>query len=1142
MTTPNFQFSTNTSNAAPPASALFSFTGYGAEFQAVPPAYAMMQPPIQPAYPLQPIQNNGVAYPTAASYEQMDPVTHVYVRPNMYIGSDKRDPRGCWVFDVQSGRMKYVQLDYVPGAERIFLEIMGNAADNVIKSRQCKVDPGPIEVTMDQQWVTITNYGLPLPVEMHKTGVTVPEKVLGTLLTSSTYNQDRHGIGTNGVGAKATNIYSKEFIADIVDARNRKRYHQRWYNNMLSKDPAVITELEPHITVSSTTIRYQMDFARFQYDPTVGYPAEAFALYERHAVEISFTTKVPISFNGRQYNVSTIVDLALLYYTEEQVKSAIIYYLWPAGTEVVEHGKSGWPRTQSSAGLTVLPDLELLILDTPDNSHHISFANSIMTPDGGTHVEGLLQVVSDNAVKTVNEKLVELIGGENKSKGKGKGKGKTAPKKPAVILDANAKRALSVTKADVRPHLSLLISVRVVNPDFDSQAKTRLKAPLIKVPLPDELLQKMEHWKLLDRLYAAAEAKQFQSLTKDDGKMRRSFNMGKGLDANFAGKAKYSAQCILIIVEGDSAAGTATKLFSHAGPNVRDYVGIYPIRGKGLNVMGKSPLRILANKEIKALKAMLGLQENINYMEPANYATLRYGGGVYFFSDADNDGKHITSIELNLFFCRYASLLALGYAHSIDTPYLVIKKGHVRIPFYSEEGYGAWRDVNPDYKTWNHRYIKGLGTLNEDDIACEYKNQHFVQFTFDEDTPRAMQLAFHKKAADHRKQFMAEWKSIAGVDDMRVMPISTYIYQNWTKYSKANVIRALPNLLSGMKRTHMKVIQGAISLWNGIGLNKKCESKKIQALAGHTLEKVSYHHSTDILGKVIIGMCQGFLGALNMPLLKGEGNIGSRQFGGADQASARYPSVMPSPLFPYIYRPEDREILEYLEDDGVIVEPADFFPTVPICLINGGMGVGTGHSTTTVNHHPLDCTYLIRLLLTGTPFADLPDLIPHYVGFTGTLHVIDRNAKKRTTVSDAAANPMLQWQMQQNFAAINENAPVFNFQPVLDATTEEGKEPKQEEDSDDDDPLDVGVELDDEDASDVRPRLSLVTRGVYRIQGNRIIITELPIGMTPKRYYDLGQTWLEEKACQEFIDRSTPDTAYVEIVVFAGRCLGPAVF
>ena len=1134
----NFQFTDG--GAAPPAQFIYATAGnsnsssYDYPQQQQVNGYALQQS--MTAYP----QQQNIAYRTAADYKQMDPVVHVYERPNMYVGSDERHPRGCWVFNTQTGRMQLIQLDYVPAAERIFLEIMGNCADNALASREVGLDPGTVVVTMDGQWVTVINYGLPIPVEMHETGVPVPERIFGTLLTSSTYGKARHGIGTNGVGAKATNIYSKEFLIDIIDTRNRKRYQQRWYNNMLSKDPAVITDLESHVQTASTTVRYLMDFARFKYDPAVGYPAEALALYERHAVEISFTTKIPISFNSRPYNVSSIVDLALLYYTEEQVKSAIIYYIWPAGTQIVEHGKPGWPRTQSSAGLTVLPDLEMLVLDTPDSSHHISFANSIMTPDGGTHVEGLLKVISDSAVKTVNEKLVELIGGESKSKGKGKGKGKGAvvAKKPTVTLDASEKRALSVTLADVRPHLSLLISVRVVDPGFDSQAKTRLMSPQIKVPIPDELLKKMEHWQLLDRLYAAAEAKQFQRLTKDDGKRRGHGSFGKGIDANYAGRAKHSAQCILVTVEGDSAKGTAAKLFSHGGHNVRDHVGILPIRGKGLNVMGKSPLRILRNEEIKHLKAMLGLQENLNYLDPVNFATLRYGG-VYLLSDADNDGKHITAIELNLFFCRYPSLLAAGYVHGIDTPYLIIKKGNTVIPFYSEEGYQAWKDVNPGHKTWNHRYIKGLGTLEDEDIKNEYQNPHFVQFTFDQDTPQAMQLAFHKKAADHRKQFMAQWKSMSGIDELRVMPISTYIYQNWTKYSMANVIRALPNLLSGMKRTHMKVIQACHSLWGGINFGKTYQPKKIQAVAGHCLEKVSYHHGADILGKVIIGMCQGFVGALNMPLIDGSGNIGTRQFGGSDAAAARYPNARPSSLFPYIYHPEDRDILEYLEDDGVIVEPADFFPTVPVCLINGIIGVGTGHSTTTVNHHPLDCVHLLKLLLTGTPVNDLPDLIPHYVGFTGTLQVIDRNAKKRDTAVDAAANPMLQWQLQQQSAGlatatattIADNVPpssgLFNFEPLAAASAED--EVKDEQDDEDDVPLDVGIELDDEDASDIRSRLSLVTRGIYRIQGNRIVITELPIGMTPKHYYDIGQEWLEQKECLEFIDRSSPDLVYFEI-------------
>jgi len=590
-----------------------------------------------------------------------------------------------------------------------------------------------------------------------------------------------------------------------------------------------------------------------------------------------------------------------------------------------------------------------------------------------------------------------------------------------------------------------------------------------------------------------------------------------------------------VITEGNSAAGTASKLFSHGGPNVRDYVGIMPIRGKGLNVMGRSILRILRNKEIRALKDMLGLQENVNYLEPENYKTLRYGGGVYFFSDADDDGKHITSIELNLFFCRYPSLLAAGYCYNIDTPYLIVSKGSNVLSFYSTESYDAWCQQTADYATWAHRYIKGLGTLNDDDIAREYSDPHFIHFFFDEETPRAMQLAFHKKASHYRKEFMAQWRSLPNIDKMRDMPVSTYIYQNWTKYSKTNVIRALPNLLSGMKRTHMKVLQACILMWKGVTPGKKLEPKKITAIAGRTLEAVAYHHGDAILGKVIIGMCQDFVGAANLALLKGDGNVGTRHENGADAAAPRYPSARPDPLFPYIIRPEDQDILEYMVDEGMEVEPIDFLPVVPLCLINGIVGIGTGHSTTTVNHHPLDCTHLLKLLLTGTSVDDLPDLLPHYVGFRGTTHVIDRNAKKRQNAS-TTNNPAVSWAVPTTPTVVTDVTPTataFNFTPPALANDNNGEETTaQEDESEEDELLEMDIEIDEDD--DTRQCLSLVTRGIYSMEGNRIIVTELPIGMSMLRYRQQCNNWLEQKLCTDYIDRCSHEVPYFEIHGFRG--------
>ena len=167
-----------------------------------------------------------LSLPTAESYKQYDQRTHVYMKPDMYIGSVVPMNRTDWLYDYTNKKMISTNIDFVPGAERIFLEILTNASDNVGRSRRAGIDPGELEITMDRQYISVTNYGLPIPIEIHpKEKVYVPQMIFGNMLTGSNYEVERHEVGTNGIGAKAANIFSKEFKVEIIDAPRQWHGH-----------------------------------------------------------------------------------------------------------------------------------------------------------------------------------------------------------------------------------------------------------------------------------------------------------------------------------------------------------------------------------------------------------------------------------------------------------------------------------------------------------------------------------------------------------------------------------------------------------------------------------------------------------------------------------------------------------------------------------------------------------------------------------------------------------------------------------------------------------------------------------------------------------------------------------------------------
>jgi DNA topoisomerase-2 len=1043
-------------------------------------------------------------FPTANDYKQYDHRTHVYMKSDTYIGSDKAMQRGEWLLDLQNMRMVNTTIDFVPGCERLYLEVLTNASDNVGRSRRAGVDPGCIEILMDNSSISITNYGLPIPIEMHPVEkVYVPQMIFGSLLTSSNYEVERHEAGTNGIGAKAANIFSKEFMLIVHDHIRQLKYTQVWNNNMIDRGEPIIEQYEGKL--SSVQVVYKMDFARFGYPVpngvTGGYTAEAFSLFARHALDISFTAKTTVTFNGHEFKYSNIRDYARLYFGDI-VDTAIVHYQWPAGTDVV-HKKKGYQVARNSS---ITPIIELIAIDTPDEGHHVSFVNCMMTRDGGVHTNAAVKAVGDSAVKMINESVIKRLTKQNKGK----------------ELDAKEKRSHTINIADVRPHISVLLSAKLVDPVFTSQSKTMLSSPTPKIDVPEEELRAMNRWQLIDRLYAAIEAKQFASMAKTDGKTKRHVRLQKGVDANNAGKA-LRRQCVLYVTEGNSGAGYANKLVGLV-QNGRDNIGVLPMRGKLFNVMGKTLFQIEKNNEIEELKKMLGLREGADYSLEENYSKLRYGA-LMIMADSDVDGKHIVGLILNFFHCRFPSLLARGFVMYYRTPTLRVTFNRTTLKFYTQSEYEEWRIATPNFKSWTHKYYKGLGTSKDSEIKDDFRTPRVVTCFYDADAPEAMRLAFDKKLTDQRKDWIGRWRPVLGADDVQMQPISWFINHELILFSIADVERSIPKLTDGFKESHRKIVHGAHRRWK-VGSKKELPEAKTAQFGAFVADKSAYQHGEQILNKVIIGMAQDFIGANNITLFTRDGQFGTRYNGGEDAADPRYSYTRPERIMSYILRKEDRPILKHLNDDGEDIEPETYYPIIPMVLINGTQGIGTGHSTTIPSHNPLDVIKWLRLKLQGTPDEDLPAVLPWYRNFQGVIKVIDRRRRKRrgkvdVTIINNTQTPNGDIVPQvHNMEAEDEPANVDEDLTLKNETIGE--------DNDDDE----YVENRRDDGT--RPLLSMVTLGKFHIDLNGVIVvTELPIGRFGYKYRKWLEGLVDEKKITDYRDLSVNDTIYFEIHGFS---------
>ena len=194
---------------------------------------------------------------------------------------------------------------------------------------------------------------------------------------------------------------------------------------------------------------------------------------------------------------------------------------------------------------------------------------------------------------------------------------------------------------------------------------------------------------LLDEAQNIIDAKAVKDAKKTDGTKKKTLRgMPKLVDALFAGTAK-SSQCTLILTEGDSAATSAISGLKVVG---REMWGVFPLRGKLLNVRDISQEKFSKNEELIAIKKILGLEQRKKYMDAKS---LRYGR-VMVMADQDLDGSHIKGLLMNLFHAEWPDLMKSNFICSLATPLLKASKKNIVLSFYTEQEFEQWKHVQKD--------------------------------------------------------------------------------------------------------------------------------------------------------------------------------------------------------------------------------------------------------------------------------------------------------------------------------------------------------------------------------------------------------------------------------------------------------------
>ncbi|KAL3668895.1 hypothetical protein V7S43_006184 [Phytophthora oleae] len=906
-------------------------------------------------------------------YQKKTPLEHVLLRPGMYIGSVEATKDTMWMVpsestakeDVEGLRMKQQAVEYVPALYKIFDEIIVNAVDNKVRDPNMRhldvvIEPGT-KANGNRPWISVYNDGKGIPVKFHKTEkVYVPELVLGHLLTGSNFDDTAARLtgGRHGYGAKLTNIFSKEFVVETGDSSMGLRYKQVWHNNMRTRGEPEITEFTGKDAKDFTKVSFLPDLEKFEMEKLTASMARV--LKKRVYDVAGCLSDVEVTLNGEKVPISGF----------ESYIQAFSHSTTTIPASKTVKGSDDAASASSYIYSRVNKRWEIGVLPSDVGFVQVSFVNGMSALRGGSHVGYISDQICRRVAEHVNKKYPEL----------------------------------SVSTAQVKPHMAVFINCQIENPTFDSQMKEYMSSRpptygstcvlserFLKLILSDSAI--------VERVVQSARARQRAALLKKVSSTRAkstSVNVPKLEDANLAGGPR-SSECSLILTEGDSAKALAVAGLAVVG---RDQYGVFPLRGKLLNVRDATVAQLGKNAEFAHLCTILGLRMDEHYGTEEARQKLRYGR-VIAMTDQDHDGSHIKGLLFNLFHTFWPELLKEGgFISEFITPIIKVSPTSKRVGtergletrrFFSLPEYFEWKAaLDPAaLKYYAIKYYKGLGTSTSAE-GREYfsdLDNHLVDFHWSGDSDGdALDKVFSKaRAADRKNWLLNEYSPNSFLDTSSGnVTYRDFVNRELIQFSHADNQRSLPSVVDGLKISQRKVLFACLK-------RKLTSEVKVAQLAGYCSEHTAYHHGEASLHSTIVNMAQDFVGSNNLPLLYPSGQFGTRLQGGKDAASPRYIFTLLQKYTRLVFPEEDDALLRYADDDGFPVEPVYYAPIIPMLLVNGAEGIGTGWSSSIPCHYPVLVIDNILKLLDAEEAGEelekveLAPMTPWAKGFSGDI-------------------------------------------------------------------------------------------------------------------------------------------------------------
>jgi DNA topoisomerase-2 len=758
----------------------------------------------------------------AQQYQRKTDKQHILDNPDTYIGSVEKVDAEMWVYDDETNKIVLKQIEYIPGLYKLFDEGIVNCRDHVIRMMKSPVLDKKFVSYIDTKikengLIVLENDGNGIDVAKHpEYDLWIPEMIFGHLRTSTNYNKEEKKIvgGKNGFGFKLVLIWSTYGSIETIDHIRGLKYYQEFYHNLDEIHPPIITKVKPG-TKPYTKVEFLPDYARLGVE---GLTPSMISLLKKRIFDISAVTDHSIKKVKVVYNEATVPVKNFQQYID----------LYVGGKDetkrVYEQTDERWEYA-----VAVSPTHEFT---------QVSFVNGIATFKGGKHVEYI--------VGQIVRKLADYI-----------------EKKKKVKVNGNA----------IKEQLILFLRCDIENPSFDSQTKDFMNTPSSKFgsscTVSDAFIEKVAKMGVMDLACSISEAKENRLAKKTDGvKVKTIRGIANFIDANFSGTAQ-SKDCVLILCEGLSAmSGVVSGLSSED----RNLIGIYPLKGKVLNVRGEQVKKISENKEITDIKKILGLETGREYANIQDvYANLRYGK-IMFLTDSDADGIHIKGLCINLFHSEWASLTRIpGFLSFMNTPILRASKGNQILRFYNEHEYKLWKEntIHNNFTGWTIKYFKGLGTSTSNEFKEYFANKKIVNFIHTgTNSDDIIDKVFNKKRADDRKGWLENYDKNSYLDTND----TTVCYEDFGNkeiihFSIYDCARSIPNMVDGLKTSLRKILFCAFK-------RKLTTEVKVAQFSGYVSEHSAYHHGEASLNGAIVNMAQSFVGSNNINLLEPRGQFG----------------------------------------------------------------------------------------------------------------------------------------------------------------------------------------------------------------------------------------------------------------------------